>query len=313
MLKNKKKSRLIFCAIIAICLISVTPTITGLYLNDLEDVTITDIYNNQYIKYNSTSANWTNQNVTFGNPFNQNLNTTDNVNFNWVTANSFFGDGGNLTNITGVGGNPFNQNLNTTDNVTFNNITVGSGSDYLTVNETGFLTLHGDAMVTRHVRVIAPQWVKGAEAPTDSLVNIFPTLIFDSLHDDYAYFSLIVPWRIEEGSNITVSIDWCVLDDVDGYVIWALEYLSVSEYDGDSAGILIAAPEFIIQDSVEGITGSRLIRTVFEDKIEGAIAHDDLGLRLIRLSSEDTIEQDVHLIQVHFEFIEDKLGGYING
>jgi len=119
MLKNKKKSRLIFCAIVAICLISVTPTITGLYLNDLEDVTITDVFNNQYIRYNSTNANWTNQNVTFGNPFNQNLNITDDVIFNTVTS-TFFGDGGNLTNITGVGGNPFNQDLNTTDSVTFN-------------------------------------------------------------------------------------------------------------------------------------------------------------------------------------------------
>lgn len=37
-------------------------------------------------------------------------------------AYSLFGDGGNLTNISGADGNPFNQDLNTTDDVIFNNI-----------------------------------------------------------------------------------------------------------------------------------------------------------------------------------------------
>lgn len=40
-------------------------------------------------------------------------------------ADGFHGDGGNLTNISGNGnGNPFNQDLNTTDDVLFNNVNV---------------------------------------------------------------------------------------------------------------------------------------------------------------------------------------------
>lgn len=54
----------------------------------------------------------------YSNWFNQNLNATDDVIFGKVTS-TFHGDGGNLTNITGIGGNPFNQWLNTTDNATF--------------------------------------------------------------------------------------------------------------------------------------------------------------------------------------------------
>lgn len=73
-----------------------------------------------------------------GNPFNQDLNTTNDVIFHFVTAHSFFGDGGNLTNITASGdgyagaiGHPHNQDLNTTSNVEFakvttNNVTSGS-------------------------------------------------------------------------------------------------------------------------------------------------------------------------------------------
>ena len=40
-----------------------------------------------------------------------------------IFASAFFGDGGNLTNISGVGGNVFDQDLNTTNDVVFNSTT----------------------------------------------------------------------------------------------------------------------------------------------------------------------------------------------
>lgn len=47
--------------------------------------------------------------------------------------------------------------------------------------------------------------------------------------------------------------------------------------------------------------------------VVGAVAHDDLGLRLYRdvepvSGSEDTLGADACLIQVHFAFTMDKLG-----
>lgn len=43
---------------------------------------------------------------------------------NVSTDEKFVGDGSALTNLNGIGGNPFNQNLNTTDNVTFNKVVI---------------------------------------------------------------------------------------------------------------------------------------------------------------------------------------------
>lgn len=77
----------------------------------------------------NTSYNWGNDFNYSG--YNQNLNTTDNVNFSYVNATSLFGDGGNITNITATGdgysgdtGHPHNQDLNTSSYVNFGNITI---------------------------------------------------------------------------------------------------------------------------------------------------------------------------------------------
>jgi hypothetical protein len=66
-------------------------------------------------------------------------NFTGNVIANlWVTAQSFFGDGGNLTNITAEGdgyagdiGHPHNQDLNTTSAVTVATLNTGQGANEL--------------------------------------------------------------------------------------------------------------------------------------------------------------------------------------
>ena len=109
--------------------------------------------------------------VGASNPFDQDLNTTDSVTFNVVTATSFIGDGSSLTGIpagytdsdvdthlntgTATGGqilswngsdyawvadqsgSSYDQSLNTTDDVTFNSITI----DTLTVNGAGTSTI----------------------------------------------------------------------------------------------------------------------------------------------------------------------------
>jgi len=361
MSKKKKKSRLLFGVIIAVCIISTTPIITGLYLDDLEDVTITDIFNNQYIRYNTTTANWTNQNVTFGNPFNQSLNTTDNVVFNnvisgaflgdgsgltdlfdqeldttdnvifnWVTAHSFFGDGGNLTNIslssiTGIeneylkldcSNDPLtgnltlegNRTINATYNLTLGNdgdvIYLGNETDYIRINETRVLTLHGNARVKQHIRVTAPSWIKGTTAPTEGRVGIFPVWSFDKITNDQVYYSIIVPYKLEAGSEIEVEVDWCYTGSNDaGTVCWNLTYINVAT--GESVDGLVTT---IGQVSTGNHGRGILIRTVFTGNIVGAITYDDLGLLLWRDTSEDTLDTDAHMIQVHFHFIMDKLG-----
>lgn len=80
-----------------------------------------------------------------GNPFNQNLNTTNDVKFNSinaslnVTAQIYYGNGSKLSGVCLQNGsncaiapaiNPFDQNLNTTNNVKFNSINYSGASDF---------------------------------------------------------------------------------------------------------------------------------------------------------------------------------------
>ena len=55
-----------------------------------------------------------------------------------IYSPAFHGDGGNLTNISGIGSNPFNQWLNTTDNASFNYLDILHD-----VNISGILTVDG--------------------------------------------------------------------------------------------------------------------------------------------------------------------------
>ena len=122
------------------------------------------------LKYNDTSGLWeVGVDGASGNPFNQNLNTTDDVQFadltfgrffqssfggaidaggdpwylsgtsfqiaenltvdNNITASYFIGNGSQLTGISS--GNPFNQDLNTTNAASFTSLNTGQGANEL--------------------------------------------------------------------------------------------------------------------------------------------------------------------------------------
>ena len=51
-----------------------------------------------------------------------------------------------------------------------------------------------------------------------------------------------------------------------------------------------------------------MVRTTLTTGITGAVAHDVTGLRFYRDVSGDTLDTDAKMIQVHVEFIQDKLG-----
>ena len=66
--------------------------ITAENIGDLSDVTITSVNDNDLLQYNSTSGAWENVPVAgISNPFDQDLNTTDDVTFVEVTASEFIG------------------------------------------------------------------------------------------------------------------------------------------------------------------------------------------------------------------------------
>lgn len=176
--------------------------------------------------------------------------------------------------------------------------------NFLHISETGVLSLFGNARVNQHIRVTAPSWKKGVTAPTDTQIGIFPVYSFDKSSDDIAYYSLIVPYKIETSSKITVSVDWCYIGANDvGTVHWKLTYINVA-----TGELVDGVTTDIEQTSTGNHVSGNLIRTYLAGNIEGAIAHDILGLRLMRDTSEDTLDTDAHMIQVHFHFIQDKLG-----
>jgi len=181
---------------------------------------------------------------------------------------------------------------------------MGDTANYTQLSPDGTLTMVGTARVRNHVRVTAPSWERGAEAPTDGLVGIFPVILFDSTHDDEAYYSIIVPFRLAVGTTIDVDVDWCYTGAQDnGTVCWNLDYITIV------GGETVNDTTTTITTTTDGnhATGM-LIRIRLTTGITGAIAHDILGLRLWRDFSEDTLGTDACLIQVHFAFIDDKLG-----
>lgn len=158
--------------------------------------------------------------------------------------------------------------------------------------------------VYRHVRVSSASWRKGASAPAEGFVGIFPVLKFSPILKDEAHYSLIVPYRMAAGSTITAVVDWCYTGGNDaGTVCWKLEYKSI---EPDEA--LVGGTTTIAATSPGGHTSGQMVRTTLLVGITGAVAHDVLGLRLFRESGDDTLAVDAELIQAHFEFLMDKLG-----
>ena len=180
----------------------------------------------------------------------------------------------------------------------------GGTTDYAQIAADGEITLHGDARVISHVRISAPSWKLGVTAPVAGQVGIFPVYKFDAANDDEAHYSLIIPYRIATGSTIDVDVDWCYTGGQDnGTVCWKLDYINVAEGEAVDGGTTT-----ITATTSGSHTTGNLIRTSLNTGITGAVAHDDIGLKLWRDISEDTLNTDASLVQTHFHFTTDKLG-----
>jgi len=115
--------------------------------------------------FKGDGGNLTNITGVGSNPFNQDLNTTDNATFTYLditydanitgnlTAGALYGDGGNLTNISTD--NPFNQDLNTTDNATFTYLDVTYDE-----NVSGNLTVDGEIIVSNNIEIWGNYYLK---------------------------------------------------------------------------------------------------------------------------------------------------------
>lgn len=196
------------------------------------------------------------------------------------------------------------QDIHTGASPTFAGATLGGDTNRSLFAADGEHTMEGTARVNNHIRVGAHQWKIGATAPTAAYIGIYPTLAFDAANDDEVHYNLIIPHRMAAGTDIVVVADWAYDGGQDnGTVCWALEYKTIEPGEALAAGTTT-----ISETSAGTHTTGVLVRTTFTSKITGCVAHDNLGLRLYRDVSEDTLGTDAELVAAHFAFVRDKHG-----
>lgn len=182
---------------------------------------------------------------------------------------------------------------------------IGGVADYTNVAANGQLTFHGDAQVLRHVRVAAPAWRRGAVAPTEENNGVFATLNFGHASNDECYYTLLVPFRMEAGSDISIVVDWFHEEAADtGKIYLGIEHKFVAEGEAVEGGTSLTTQ----------LSGASVINnlqhTLFATGMVGGVGEDMLGMRLYRTggANGDTLGGFAKIIAVHFHFTMDKLG-----
>lgn len=192
--RNKKRKYIKPIGILIIFLFLSTPIISALYLNDLEDVNTSTAINCNLLHYNGTM--WTNYDL-----FNQTIIWyKQHIFLDIINAKSYYGDGGNLTNITGASipiyltnkAHPHNQDLNTTSNPTFTNITLTTLPNWY------YLFIHSaywDNISNK------PNWLTNFAHPHNQNLNTSNNVIFNRVSTDTI---------ISTGSVTTINTDFVI-------------------------------------------------------------------------------------------------------
>ena len=185
---------------------------------------------------------------------------------------------------------------------------VGSILHHIEFKADGELNLVGTARVERHWVIDAKRFkMPAANYPSEGFTGLFYTLDFDKTTDESAYVMDHIPFRKVAGGDIEVSIDWCWHGILLAYdVVWGIEYKAIKE--GDT----VTGAGTVITETGTALTGNVLERTTFTTKILGSAleADDNIAIRVFRSAEdpEDNLNVDAKLINVHFHFIQDKLG-----
>jgi parallel beta-helix repeat protein len=255
------------------------------------------------------------------------INTNDTI----VTDNRVLGNRGCVeagsSNYTLLDNNNFRgcTNVHTVDatgskvgtNILFNGSSnfnhFGDTTNYVDVNETGYMTFHGDARVERHADINAGTWIKhGLADPGTSTEGLFCTLDFDKATNETVYYTFHIPWRRCENTDIEVQVKWfhdTNASDANKKVMWGFDYVSI-----ETGETVDAVNTSITQLSAgnHNTDAGKLVSTTFTTKIvAGNLAnHDTMGLRFYRVGTAtgDDLNEDARLISVHLHFTMDKLG-----
>ena len=172
------------------------------------------------------------------------------------------------------------------------------------------LTMTGGGRIYRHYYVPAGAFRKqGAADPDQGWEGLYETQDFDAAAEQSLYWNVNLPYRWDSDADFNVHIFWlhdANAADANKYVRWGVEYKSVA------AGEAVAGVGATIHKNQAGLntTQGLLILTNFTEAIANAAlaTHDQLGIRFFRDATVDDMPGDARIIEVHFEFIMDKLG-----
>lgn len=180
--------------------------------------------------------------------------------------------------------------------------------DYVAIAPDGQITLLGDARVERMIHITAPNWKKGATAPSDGFDGIFPTLDFATGSDDAAHYETWIPERWDNTTDMMVMLDWKHDTGAQtGKVLWKFVYLCAEPGDDPSA----AGTEIVVL-TAGNHAADVILRATFTTRILAAnlVRMGNIGLKVWRNGNDvtDTLGEAARLINVHVHFTENRLG-----
>lgn len=192
---------------------------------------------------------------------------------------------------------------------------IGSNTNYVAFQTNDRFSLNGDTRVKRHLRVGAAEWVPhGSYSPTLGFEGNFITLDFDNSTDDWAYFTVIIPYRWDNTTAIEFAVDWFYDGDIApetvedaGTVRWSIAYSAIAPGESVTGGGVI-----ISKTSAGNQNSDCMVRTLFSETLLAAnlTPSDTLGIKLYREVAHegDTLGETVRMINTHIHFIQNTMG-----
>ena len=192
---------------------------------------------------------------------------------------------------------------------------IGSATNYVEFQTNDRFTAHGDVRTENHIRIGAGSWIPhGSYSPIGDFLGCFRTLAFDNSSDDWAFYTIEIPYFWDSTTAIHFVIDWYyassgnpgTVEDA-GTVRWNIEYKSIAPSERvDTAGTIISKTSAGNQNS------DCMVRTIFTEELIAAnlAVGDTCGIRLFRDVDDggDTLAVDAIIINTHFHVIRNALG-----
>ena len=229
---------------------------------------------------------------------------------NQVNGNNIINGNNNIN-----GNNTFNGNstfCNSTYNCFAGNCSFGNDTNYANFNESGVLTLHGEARVEKEVIFDMLNVKAGHSTPFEneisigngeSKIKVF-VYTFDPSKDEDVWFVWHTTHDLDPSENIEFHLLWVPNDDwVGGSYNWSLDYIIKPDNGANNTGIVTNIWENVIPTD-----SNNFIETRFSTEIIGATNDNIIFARLFLDSSESTSNEDAHVIFVEFKYWVNKLG-----